>query len=78
MYIYGQGNIGYITVEESTRSLIDPSFAEWDAENSMVMTWLVNSMVEDIRCNYRCYSTTKELWVSVLKCILFWQPVTRI
>lgn len=37
MYIRGQGKIGYTT---------------WDAENSMVMTWLVNSMEEDISSNY--------------------------
>ncbi|KAL6340459.1 hypothetical protein AAG906_006123 [Vitis piasezkii] len=28
----------------------------------MVMTWLVNSMNEEIDSNYMCYSTTKELW----------------
>ena len=31
----------------------------------MVMTWLVNSMEEDISKNYMCYSTAKELWDSV-------------
>lgn len=31
----------------------------------MVKTWLVNSMVENISCNYMCYSTTKKLRDSV-------------
>ena len=61
----GQGKIGYLTEEKTAPSPDDPSFAVWDMENSMVMTWLVNSMVEDISSNYMCYTTTKELWESV-------------
>ena len=28
----------------------------------MVMTWLVNSMDEDLSSNYICYPMAKELW----------------
>ena len=38
----------------------DLNYATWDAENSMVMTWLVNSIEEDISSNYMCYPTTQE------------------
>lgn len=31
----------------------------------MVMTWLVNSIEEDISSNYICYHKTKELWDNV-------------
>ncbi|RVW12991.1 hypothetical protein CK203_095230 [Vitis vinifera] len=31
----------------------------------MVMTWLMNSMNEEIGSNYMCYSTAKELWDNV-------------
>ena len=62
MYICGKGKIGYLTGEKIAPSLDDPLFAVWDAENSMVMTWLVNSMVEDISSNYMCYTTAKESW----------------
>ena len=41
--------------------MYDPNYAIWDAENSMAMTWLVNSMEEDIGSNYMCYPTTQEL-----------------
>ena len=43
----------------------DPAYATWDAENLMVMTWLFNSMDEDISSNHMCYSTAKELWDNV-------------
>lgn len=65
MYIRGQGKIEYLTGEKKAPVKTDPSFATWDAENSMVMTWLVNSMTEEICSNYICYSTAKDLWDNV-------------
>lgn len=65
MYIRGRGKLGYLNGERPKPDTIDPQYAVWDAENSMVMTWLVNSMEEDINNNYMCYSTAKELWGSV-------------
>lgn len=67
MYIRGQGKIGYITGDKKVPANDDPLYATWDAENSMVMTWLVNSMEEDISSNYMCYPTIKELWNNVSK-----------
>ena len=43
----------------------DLNYATWDDENSMVITWLVNSMEEGISSNYMCYTTTQELWENV-------------
>jgi len=65
MYIRGRGKIGYLTGEKKEPALEDPSHPTWDAENSMVMTWLVNSMEEEISSNYMCYHTAKELWDNV-------------
>ena len=65
MYICGQGKIGYVTRDKKAPTVDDPLYATLDAENSMVMTWLVNSMDEDISANYMCYSTAKELWDNV-------------
>lgn len=65
MYIRGRGKMGYLTGEKKEPATGDSSYATWDAENSMVMTWLVNSMEEDISSNYMCYHTAKELWDNV-------------
>jgi len=65
MYIRGQGKIGYITGDKKAPAVNDPLFDSWDAENSMIMTWLVNSMEEDISSNYMCYPTAQELWDNV-------------
>lgn len=48
--------MGYLTGDKKAPAKKDdPAYTTWDAENSMVMTWLVNS-------NYMCYATAKELW----------------
>jgi transposase InsO family protein len=65
MYIRGKGKMGYLTGDRKEPDASDPQHDVWDAENSMVMTWLVNSMEEEISSNYMCYSTAKELWESV-------------
>ena len=65
MYIRGRGKMGYLTGEKKPPAEDDAAYVTWDAENSMVMTWLVNSMEEDISSNYMCYPTAKELWDNV-------------
>ena len=65
MYIRGRGKIGYLNGETKAPQKEDPTYAKWDAENSMIMAWLVNSMDEDISANYMCYPTAKELWDNV-------------
>jgi hypothetical protein len=65
MYIRGRGKIGYLTGEKKEPAPEDPTYSTWDTKNSMVMTWLVNSMEEDTWENYMCYSTAKKLWDNV-------------
>ena len=65
MYLRGRGKIGYLTGDNVAPASEDPLYTTWDAENSMVMTWLMNSMNEKIGSNYMCYSTAKELWDNV-------------
>ncbi|RVW67172.1 hypothetical protein CK203_062504 [Vitis vinifera] len=65
MYIRGRGKMGYLTGEKKAPAVDDPNYAIWDAENSMVMTWLVNSMEENISSNYMCYPTAQEIWENV-------------
>ena len=57
--------MGYLMGEKKAPAVDDPNYAIWDAENSRVMTWLLNSMEEDISSNYMCYLTTQELWENV-------------
>ncbi|KAL5776907.1 hypothetical protein ACOSP7_009833 [Xanthoceras sorbifolium] len=61
-YIRGCGKIGYLTGEKAEPDESDSAHATWDAKNSMVMAWLVNSMEEDISANYLGYSKAKAMW----------------
>ncbi|TXG53212.1 hypothetical protein EZV62_022381 [Acer yangbiense] len=61
-YIRGRGKIGYLTSEKAKPDAKDNAHVTWDAENSMVMTWLVNAMEEDISANYLGYSNAKDMW----------------
>ncbi|KAI9165113.1 hypothetical protein LWI28_007917 [Acer negundo] len=46
---------GVCICEKAEPDAKDSAYATWDAENSMVMAWLVNSMEEDISANYLGY-----------------------
>ena len=43
----------------------DPRFDAWDEEDSMVMSWLWNSMLPEIRDTCMFLTTAKEIWEAV-------------
>ena len=63
LYIHGQGKIGYLTRDKKTPAKVDPLFATWDTENSVVMTW-----------NYVCYSTRRTHCKKIWNSWLFFNP----
>lgn len=60
----GGSKISYLTGEKKAPATTKE--VTWDAENSMVMAWLVSSMDEDIASNYMNYPTAWELWDNIL------------
>ena len=40
----------------------DPSLESWDAENSMILSWLLNSMQPEIGKRFLFLSLAKEVW----------------
>lgn len=62
MVIRGKGRYGYL--DGSTKKPVesDSFFLTWDAQNSMVMAWLINSMDEKISESFMCYTTAKLMW----------------
>jgi hypothetical protein len=40
----------------------NPMFRTWKTENHMVMSWLINSMTNEIGENFLLYGTAKEIW----------------
>ena len=44
LVIHGKGKFGYLDGSLLKPDSFDPSFLAWDINNSMVMSWLINSM----------------------------------
>lgn len=62
MVIRGCGKLGYLTNSKPKPAETDLTFQTWDAENSIVIAWLINSMNEDISQNFMLYLTAKNMW----------------
>ena len=62
MFICGKGKHDYLTGTVPCPTKEDPKFNVWKAENNMVMSWLINSMNNDIGENFILYEMTQEIW----------------
>ena len=62
LVVRGKGKIGYLDGSIPQPDKSDSSFPSWDIHNSMVMSWLINSMEESIAEIYLLYPTAKAIW----------------
>ncbi|RVW90086.1 hypothetical protein CK203_035933 [Vitis vinifera] len=56
------GKDDYLTEAVTASPPEDPKFKTWKLENSMVMSWLINSMTNEIGEAFMFYETAKEIW----------------
>ncbi|RVW79568.1 hypothetical protein CK203_051705 [Vitis vinifera] len=52
----------YLTGAVTTAPPEDPKFKTWKSENSMVMSWLINFITNEIGEDFTFYETAKEIW----------------
>ena len=64
-FIRGKSKMGLLDGSRKPVLLGDAGYPIWDAENSMLMSWLVNSMEPEISQGYIFYSTAKDIWDAV-------------
>nr|CAD1831090.1 unnamed protein product [Ananas comosus var. bracteatus] len=62
MIIRGKEKEDYLTGDSAAPETTAPTYKKWMAENNMVMSWLVNSMMPDIGENFLSFETAKEIW----------------
>nr|CAN83808.1 hypothetical protein VITISV_026963 [Vitis vinifera] len=62
IFICEKGKEEYLTGAIVQPKEDDPGYRTWKLENSMVMSWLINSMTNDIGENFMYYGTAKEIW----------------
>ncbi|KAK2991196.1 hypothetical protein RJ640_027168 [Escallonia rubra] len=64
MFISGKGKDDYLTGAANPPRKDDPSFRMWKTENNMVMSWLINTMDNEIGQNFLFYDNAYEIWMA--------------
>ena len=59
MVVQGCGKLRYLNGTITEPAKTNPTYPTWDANNSIVISWLVNSMTE-VQGNYLYYPTVKK------------------
>ena len=62
LFIKARGMQGYITGASKKPAANDDNFNQWDSENSLVMSWLINSMQPQISKTYLLLDTAVKIW----------------
>lgn len=62
LFITGRGKKDYLSGKMVIPAETDAKFSTWEAENSMIMSWLLGSMIPEISNNFMLSSTAAEIW----------------
>ena len=62
LFIRGKRKDDFLTKAATVQTTKDPKYKAWKSENSMVMSWLINSMTEETGEDFTCYKMDKEIW----------------
>ncbi|GAV91134.1 UBN2_3 domain-containing protein, partial [Cephalotus follicularis] len=62
LVIQGRGKIRYIMGKVQQLDVNDPTYENWELNNSIVMAWLINSMESQISRTYIFLWTAKAIW----------------
>jgi len=61
LVIKGKGKAGYLTRSTPTPPIDVATYGIWEAENSTIMAWLINSIEPRIGRTYLFYKTATEI-----------------
>ena len=65
MHIAGRKKKGYITRRKAAPTTDDPGYDEWEAEDALVKSWLINSIIDNLMSHFVQCGTSKEVWDAV-------------
>ena len=65
LYLKGRGKMGHLDGRISAPTTTDPGFDKWEIENSIIMAWLINSMVPEIGEGFYRMKTARDIWDTV-------------
>ena len=52
MHVAGRSKKGYIKGRKATPAENDPSYDEWEDEDALVKSWLINSMTDKLMARF--------------------------
>ena len=70
MHIAGRKKKGYITRRNVAPVEDDSNYDEWNAEDALVQSWLINSMTDQLMSHFMQCGTAKEVWDAVKRSYL--------
>ncbi|KAE8731219.1 Detected protein of unknown function [Hibiscus syriacus] len=62
LFIRGRGKFGYLSSTTTKPAEKDEESERWEAENSMIMSWLINSMDPSVGRTYLFLPTAHDIW----------------
>ncbi|KAF7826940.1 Retrovirus-related Pol polyprotein from transposon RE1 [Senna tora] len=62
LFVCSKDKDDYLSGVAKAPSQQDASYRKWWAENNMVMSWLINSMTNEIGDNFLLYTTAHDIW----------------
>lgn len=65
LFIRGRGKFDYLTGTNARPTEEDEGSERWEAENSMIMSWLINSMDSSVGRTYLFLPTAHDIWTAV-------------
>ncbi|XP_028087020.1 uncharacterized protein LOC114287770 [Camellia sinensis] len=57
--------MGYVDGKIQAPNTIDPSYDQWEITNSLIIGWLIHSMIPEIREGYLSMDTAQDIWEAV-------------
>ena len=57
--------IGFVNGKIAKLETDSPFYEDWESCNTMVLSWLINSMHVDVSSSIMYYETTREMWLEL-------------
>ncbi|KAF6143810.1 hypothetical protein GIB67_016731 [Kingdonia uniflora] len=67
LFVGGRGKIGFLLGTEKELAESDPKYAKWFSDDSIVKTWLINSIQPTISAGYLFTNNAHLIWESLRK-----------
>ena len=67
LFIQARGLQGYVIGDSLKPEITSSNYIQWESENSLVMSWLINSMQPQIAQGYLLLNSAATIWNAVFQ-----------